>query len=61
MPAADVKVTGIPIHPLFSESKGRDVCRRKHGIPANRPVVLQLAGGFGFGQVDTIFKGLLSL
>lgn len=61
VPAEDVRVTGIPIHPLFSEDKSREACRRKHGLPLDRPVILQLAGGFGVGPVETIYKALLAI
>jgi processive 1,2-diacylglycerol beta-glucosyltransferase len=59
--AADVSVTGIPIHPVFSRPKGRAECRARHGLGDDRPVVLQLAGGFGVGPVARIYQALLSL
>lgn len=61
VPAADIRVTGIPIHPVFSEQKDREVCRQRHGIGGDRPVILQLAGGFGMGPVEKIFAGVLSV
>jgi len=59
VPANDVVVTGIPIHPAFSEPKDRAECRRKHGIAGDRPVLLQLAGGFGVGPVEALFQSIL--
>jgi len=49
VPAADTSVTGIPIHPAFSQPKARSQCLARQGLVGDRPVVLQLAGGFGVG------------
>src|SRR5689334_17754425 len=43
----DITVTGIPIHPVFARGKPRAECMKRQGIEGGRPVVLQLAGGFG--------------
>ena len=61
VPASDTSVTGIPIHPAFSQPKERAECAAKHGLRIDRPVVLQLAGGFGVGPVEQIFRGLLEI
>jgi processive 1,2-diacylglycerol beta-glucosyltransferase len=61
VPADDVSVTGIPIHPAFVRPKGRAECRARHGLGNDRPVILQLAGGFGVGPVARIYQALLSL
>jgi processive 1,2-diacylglycerol beta-glucosyltransferase len=61
VPAADIHVTGIPIHPAFSQAKDRGECLARHGLLGDRPLVLQLAGGFGVGPVEQLFQGLLSL
>src|ERR1700730_13914990 len=47
VPAEDIVATGIPIDPIFSQSKERPACLVRHGLANDRPVVLQLAGGFG--------------
>jgi processive 1,2-diacylglycerol beta-glucosyltransferase len=60
VPAADTFVTGIPIHPVFSTPKDRNTCIAKHGLAADRPIILQLSGGFGVGPIEKIFHGLLS-
>ena len=57
----DVIVTGIPIHPEFAVDKSRAECRARHGLAADRPVVLQLAGGFGVGPIESIYRELLSV
>src|SRR5207248_10483440 len=61
VPAKDTLATGIPIHPVFSEAKDRAACRAKHGLADDRPVVLQLAGGFGVGPIEKLYQSLLSV
>jgi processive 1,2-diacylglycerol beta-glucosyltransferase len=61
VPTGDTTVTGIPIHPVFARPKDRDECRRRHGLATDRPVILQLAGGFGVGPVVEIYQALLSI
>ena len=61
VPRDTISVTGIPIHPVFAEDKPRAECLKKHGLKGDRPIVLQLAGGFGVGPVEQIFSGLLSI
>jgi processive 1,2-diacylglycerol beta-glucosyltransferase len=60
-PAADVTVTGIPIHPAFSREKDRAECRRRLQLSDGRPVILQLAGGFGVGPVEKLSDSILSV
>jgi processive 1,2-diacylglycerol beta-glucosyltransferase len=56
-----ISVTGIPIHPLFARPRDRDEVRKKHGLKSDRPVVLQLAGGFGVGPVEKLYRAILSI
>lgn len=58
VPATDISVTGIPIHPVFSQAKDRASCRLRHGLSADRPVILQLAGGHGVGPIEEIYRAL---
>src|SRR5262249_19079419 len=58
IPASDTFVTGIPIHPVFAKPKDRDECRSRHGLAKDRPVIIQLAGGFGVGPVGQLFDAL---
>jgi processive 1,2-diacylglycerol beta-glucosyltransferase len=61
VPKSDTTVTGIPIHPVFSKPKERDACLARQGIKGDRPVLLQLAGGFGVGPIEKIFTALLDI
>ena len=61
VPAEDILTTGIPIHPVFSAPKDRAACLAKHGLDGTRPIVLQLAGGFGVGPIAKLFTGLLGI
>jgi len=61
VPKTDTTATGIPIHPVFSTPKERAACCAKHRLKADRPVVLQLAGGFGVGPIAHIYGALLDV
>ena len=61
VPATDTLATGIPIHPVFSELKDPRECLAKHGLADDRPVILQLSGGFGVGPIEKIYNTLLSV
>ncbi len=59
--AETITVTGIPVHPVFSQPKTSAECRARLGLGDDRPVILQLAGGFGLGPVEKLFTGLLAV
>jgi processive 1,2-diacylglycerol beta-glucosyltransferase len=61
IPADKITVTGIPIHPIFAQDKGREECLGWQGLKGDRPVVLQLAGGFGVGPIEQLYRGLLAI
>jgi processive 1,2-diacylglycerol beta-glucosyltransferase len=61
VPGEQTTVTGIPIHPVFSKPKDRGECMKKHGLQGDRPIVLQLAGGFGVGPIEKLYRGLLEI
>lgn len=61
VPAEDITAAGIPIHPVFTRAKDRRLMLKKHGLDADLPVVLQLAGGFGVGPVARLFEALLKV
>jgi processive 1,2-diacylglycerol beta-glucosyltransferase len=62
VPEKDVTVSGIPVHPAFAATRDRGELRKKFQCDGdNRPIVLQLAGGFGVGPVEQLHQALLSL
>jgi len=61
VPRDTITVTGIPIHPVFSEPKDRAACLAKHGLAGNRPVILQMAGGFGVGPIEKLHNAILAV
>jgi processive 1,2-diacylglycerol beta-glucosyltransferase len=61
VPADKITVTGIPIHPLFAHEMKRAEALKNQGLRGDRPVVLQLAGGFGVGPIEQLFQGLLAI
>ena len=61
VPAADISVTGIPIHPVFSRPKPRDECLKRQGLVGDRPIILQLSGGFGVGPIEHLVQQVLSV
>ncbi len=61
VPGKDIAVTGIPIDPIFVQPKDRVALLQSRQLPHDRPVLLQLAGGFGVGPIAQIFHGLLEI
>ena len=56
-----ITVAGIPIHPVFSRTRNRGETLRKHRLKGDRPIVLQLAGGFGVGPIEKLYRGILQI
>jgi processive 1,2-diacylglycerol beta-glucosyltransferase len=56
-----ISVSGIPIDPVFTASKGSRAMRLKHGLMPDRPTILLSAGGFGVGPVEKLMAALLEL
>lgn len=61
VPATDTTATGIPIHPVFCEAKNRAACLSRQGLVGDRPILLQLAGGFGVGPIEEHHRALLDV
>lgn len=59
--SSDVLATGIPIHPVFSKPKDRGECLQRQGLVGDRPIILQLAGGFGVGPIEKLYQALLGI
>jgi len=61
VPRDTITATGIPIHPVFSQAKDRGELLTRHALTGDRPIVLQLAGGFGVGPIARIYQSLLDV
>jgi processive 1,2-diacylglycerol beta-glucosyltransferase len=61
VPRENTTVTGIPIHPVFTKPIDRKACLKAHGLTGDRPIILQLAGGFGVGPIAKLYEGLLAI
>lgn len=56
-----LRVTGIPIDPVFEIPVDRAEMRRKFGLDPGAPVLLISAGGYGIGPVEQLVRELLAL
>ncbi len=61
VPEQDIAVTGIPIHPVFAKPKDRSECLARHGLIGDRPILLQLSGGFGVGPIAKLYRAILDV
>lgn len=57
-PAESVRITGIPIDPVFAEKPDVPALRAKHGVADERPLLLVLAGGLGVGPIEALVESL---
>lgn len=57
-PRDRIRITGIPIDPVFAEQPDVPALRKKHGISAELPLLLVLCGGFGVGPVEELVASL---
>jgi processive 1,2-diacylglycerol beta-glucosyltransferase len=53
-----VKVLGIPIDPSFAVPTDREATARAHGLSRERPILLVMGGGSGFGPMREILRSL---
>jgi len=61
IPADKITVTGIPIDPLFAESKDKTAMREKFGLDKDKLTILVSAGGFGVGNIEHLLEALSDL
>jgi processive 1,2-diacylglycerol beta-glucosyltransferase len=61
VPREKLRVTGIPIDPLFARPWDRAETRRGLGLDPAASVVLVSAGGYGIGPVEQLVNDLLAL
>jgi processive 1,2-diacylglycerol beta-glucosyltransferase len=56
-----ITISGIPIDPIFSETKDKSAMREKYGLDKDKPVIILSAGGFGVGRIETLLKALQTI
>jgi len=56
-----LRVTGIPVDPLFAKPVSQREARQKFGLDDEARVLLVAAGGYGIGPVEQLVKDLLEL
>jgi processive 1,2-diacylglycerol beta-glucosyltransferase len=61
VPKEKLRVTGIPIDPLFATPLNKSEARKHLGLDAGATMVLISAGGYGIGPVQLLVKDLLAL
>jgi processive 1,2-diacylglycerol beta-glucosyltransferase len=61
VPRETLRITGIPIDPLFAKPLERSAARKHLGLAAEATVILVAAGGYGIGPVEQLVKDLLAL
>lgn len=60
IPREKLRVTGIPIDPLFAKPLDRAETRRVLGLDPAAAVILVSAGGYGIGPVEQLVNDLLA-
>ena len=61
VPREIIRVTGIPVDPLFSAALDRAAARKHLKLDASAPVILIAAVGYGIGPVEQLVRDLLAL
>jgi processive 1,2-diacylglycerol beta-glucosyltransferase len=61
VPRESLRITGIPVDPLFAKPLGRSEACKHLGLAAEATVILVAAGGYGIGPVEQLVKDLLAL
>ncbi|MCY7374358.1 MAG: glycosyltransferase [Pyrinomonadaceae bacterium] len=61
IPADKITVSGIPIDPIFAESKDKSAMREKYDLDKDKLTILVSAGGFGVGNIEHLLIALSEL
>ena len=61
VPREIIRVTGIPIDPLFATPLDRSIARAHLKLDPSAPIILLAAGGYGVGPVEQLVHDLLAL
>ncbi len=59
--AGKITVSGIPIDPVFAETKDKFEMREKYGLAGDKLTILVSAGGFGVGNIQVLLEALSEL
>ena len=61
VPREIIRVTGIPVDPLFAAALDRTETRKQLSLDPSAKVLLVAAGGYGVGPMEQLVTGLLCL
>jgi len=61
VPREKLRVTGIPVDPLFETPVNRTAAREQLGLDANATIILISAGAYGVSPVEQLVRDLLAL
>jgi processive 1,2-diacylglycerol beta-glucosyltransferase len=61
VPRDRLRVTGIPVDPLFAKPLDRGDARKRLGLDLQAPAVLVSAGGEGVGPIEQLVRHLLAM
>ncbi|HYO44547.1 MAG TPA: glycosyltransferase [Candidatus Limnocylindrales bacterium] len=61
IPPEAIRVTGIPVMPVFGSAPRREACAAELGLDPSRPTVLLLAGSAGVTSIGALVDRLLPL
>jgi processive 1,2-diacylglycerol beta-glucosyltransferase len=61
VPRDRLRVTGIPVDPLFASPADRVAARKRFGLDPTAPTLLVSAGGEGVGPIEHLVRNLLAM
>jgi processive 1,2-diacylglycerol beta-glucosyltransferase len=61
VPREKLRVTGIPVDPVFAAPADRGAARKRFGLDVNAPTLLVSAGGEGVGPIERMVRDLLAM
>ena len=61
IPAEKIRVSGIPIMPVFAERYDRAVCAAEFGLDPAKTTLLMMSGGGGVGGIELLAERILKL
>lgn len=59
--SAPVHITGIPIHPAFTEKGQAEEFKRSLGLKEHLPTIFLLGGGAGVGKMEEIYEEIIGM